>query len=45
MENKKYFVKQDYRFNLDSMRTSMLNIRDDMRDVAQARRFGVVKEA
>lgn len=32
MESRKYYVKHNYRFNLDSMRISMLNIRDDMRD-------------
>ena len=32
MESRKYYVKHNYRFNLDSMRTSMLCIRDDMRD-------------
>ena len=31
-EIKKYFVKMNMRFNLESMRTTMLNIRDDMRD-------------
>ena len=31
-EIKKYFVKMNMRFNLDSMRTTMLNIRDEMRN-------------
>lgn len=31
-EIRKYFVKMNMRFNLDSMRTHMLNIRDEMRD-------------
>lgn len=29
---KKYFVKMNYRFNLDSMRTHVLNLIDDIRD-------------
>lgn len=32
MEARKYFVKHGMRFNLDSMRTKVLNLRDDMRD-------------
>lgn len=32
MQAKKYFVKMNYRFNLDSMRTHVLNLIDDIRD-------------
>lgn len=30
--NKKYYVKQNYRFNLDSMRVHVMNLIDDIRD-------------
>lgn len=32
MQAKKYFVKMNYRFNLDSMHTHVLNLIDDIRD-------------
>lgn len=31
-QTKKYFVKHNYRFNLDSMLTHVMNIIDDIRD-------------
>lgn len=32
MQPKKYFVKMNYRFNLDSMRIHVMNLIDDCRD-------------
>lgn len=32
MQAKKYFVKMNYRFNLDSMRIHVMNLIDDIRD-------------
>lgn len=32
MQPKKYFVKMNYRFNLDSMRIHVMNLIDDIRD-------------
>lgn len=32
MQAKKYFVKMNYRFNLDSMRIHVMNLIDDCRD-------------
>lgn len=31
-QSKKYFVKMNYRFNLDSMRIHVMNLIDDVRD-------------